>query len=97
MTPITMTPTTYRSILCPARGTTDVLTIVENDLRDPAPGEARIRVLAASVTQDDVAVRVGNRPTLPKLPFVPGYSIIGTVDAVDEGVTAVRPVAHWCA
>jgi NADPH:quinone reductase-like Zn-dependent oxidoreductase len=82
---------TYRSVVCPARGTTDVLTIVENELRDPAAGEARIRVLAASVTQDDVAARVGNRPTLPKLPFVPGYSIIGAVDAVGEGVTSVAP------
>jgi NADPH:quinone reductase-like Zn-dependent oxidoreductase len=82
---------TYRSVVCPARGTTDVLTITENELRDPAPGEARVRVLAASVTQDDVAARVGNRPTLPKLPFVPGYSIIGAVDAVGEGVTSVAP------
>jgi NADPH:quinone reductase-like Zn-dependent oxidoreductase len=88
---------TYRSVVCPARGTTDVLTITENDLQDPAPSEARIRVLSASVTQDDVAARVGNRPTLPKTPFVPGYSIIGTVDAVGEGVTAVQPVAHWYA
>lgn len=28
-----------------------------------------------------MAARVGNRPFLPKLPFVPGYSLIGEVDA----------------
>lgn len=82
---------TYKSIVCPRRGPVDVLTIVENELREPAAGEARVRVLAASVTQDDVAARVGNRPTLPKLPFVPGYSIIGAVEAVGEGVTSVKP------
>jgi NADPH:quinone reductase-like Zn-dependent oxidoreductase len=77
---------TYKSILATRRGTVDALAVVENELRPPSAGEARIRVLAASVTQDDVAVRVGNRPVLPKLPFVPGYSIIGDVDAVGEGV-----------
>ncbi len=79
----------YKSVVATGRGPSDVLEIVENDLRDPAAGEARIRVLAASVTQDDIAARVGNRPFLPRLPFVPGYSIIGLVDAVGEGVTGV--------
>jgi NADPH:quinone reductase-like Zn-dependent oxidoreductase len=79
----------YKSIVVPRRGSPEVLEIVENDLREPAAGEARIKVLAASVTQDDIAVRVGNRPFLPRLPFVPGYSIIGVVDAIGEGVTGV--------
>jgi NADPH:quinone reductase-like Zn-dependent oxidoreductase len=41
------------------------------------------------VCQDDIAARVGNRPFLPKIPFVPGYDILGVVDAVGEGVTNV--------
>jgi len=41
------------------------------------------------VVQDDIAVREGNRPFLAKIPFVPGYAIIGTVDAVGGGVTQV--------
>jgi len=45
--------------------------------------------LATSVCQDDIAARVGNRPFLPKLPFVPGYSILGEVNEVGEGVTQV--------
>jgi NADPH:quinone reductase-like Zn-dependent oxidoreductase len=39
------------------------------------------------VCQDDVAARVGNRPFLPKIPFVPGYAMIGVVDAIGAGVT----------
>lgn len=77
---------TYKSIVATRRGSVDALAVVENELRPPLAGEARIRVLAASVTQDDVATRVGNRPVLPKLPFVPGYSIIGDVEAVGDGV-----------
>ena len=73
---------TYRSVVVTRRGGPEVLQVVENDLRPPSAGEARIRILATPVVQDDIAVRVGNRPFLAKIPFVPGYSIIGEVDAV---------------
>lgn len=79
----------FKSIVVTRRGGPEVLKIVENELRPPAAGEARIKILASPVCQDDVAVRVGNRPFLAKPPFTPGYSILGTVDAVGEGVTGV--------
>jgi len=41
------------------------------------------------VCQDDIAARVGNRPFLPKTPFVPGYSVLGIVEAIGEAVTSV--------
>jgi NADPH:quinone reductase-like Zn-dependent oxidoreductase len=66
-----------------------VIEIVENNLRPPDAGEARIKILASPVVQDDVAVRNGNRPLAAKPPFIPGYSIIGEVDAIGEGVTQV--------
>ena len=74
----------YRSVVVTRRGGPEVLQIVENDLRPPSVGEARIKILATPVCQDDVATRVGNRPFLPKTPFVPGYTMIGVVDAVGE-------------
>jgi NADPH:quinone reductase-like Zn-dependent oxidoreductase len=79
----------YKSVVVTRRGGPDALQIVENDLRAPSAGEARIKILAAPVCQDDIAARVGNRPFLPKIPFVPGYSILGIVDAIGEGVTSV--------
>jgi NADPH:quinone reductase-like Zn-dependent oxidoreductase len=79
----------YRSIVVPKRGGPEVLQIVENDLREPSPGEVRIRILVTPVCQDDVGVRRGNRPFLPKTPLVPGYSILGVVDAIGEGVSTV--------
>lgn len=79
----------YKSVVVTKRGDPEVLRIVENELRVPSTGEVRIKILAASVSQDDVAARVGNRPFLPRLPFVPGYSVIGLVDAVGEGVSGV--------
>ena len=79
----------YKSVIVTRRGSPEVLEIIENDLRPPSAGEARIRILAAGVCQDDIAARIGNRPFLPKIPFVPGYTILGVVDAIGEGVTNV--------
>jgi NADPH:quinone reductase-like Zn-dependent oxidoreductase len=80
---------TYRSVVVIGRGSVDLVQIVENDLRLPSAGEARIRVIATPVCQDDVAARIGNRPFLKRPPFVPGYACIGEVDAVGDGVTSV--------
>ncbi len=80
---------TYKSIVVTRRGGPEVLQVVEKEFREPEAGEARIRVLAAPVCQDDIGARVGNRPSVPKVPFVPGYSILGEVDAVSAGVTKV--------
>jgi NADPH:quinone reductase-like Zn-dependent oxidoreductase len=79
----------YKSIIVTRRGGPEVLQVIDNDLRPPSAGEARIKILVTPVCQDDVAVRIGNRPFLPKTPFVPGYSTLGVVDAIGEGVTSV--------
>ena len=39
----------YHSVVATRLGSPDVLEIVENDLRGPEAGEARIKVLAASM------------------------------------------------
>jgi len=77
----------YRSVIVTKRGGPEVLQVIEEELAPPLPGEAQIRILATPVCQDDVAVRVGNRPFLAKVPFVPGYSILGVVEAIGEDVT----------
>jgi len=77
----------YKSIVVTRRGGPEVLQVVEKDLRPPSHEEVRVRILATPVCRDDIAVRVGNRPFLAKPPFVPGYSILGVVDAIGEGVT----------
>lgn len=79
----------YKSIEVSAHGGPETLQIVDKDLREPAPGEALIRILASPVVQDDIAVRVGNRPWLKEIPFTPGYSIIGDIEALGEGVSSV--------
>ena len=79
----------YKSVVAIDRGGPEMLQVVENDLRFPEEGEARIKIQATPVVQDDVEVRRGNRPWLPKFPFTPGYAILGVVDAVGSEVTRV--------
>ena len=77
----------YKSVVVTKRGGPEVLKIVENDLREPAASEVRIKVLAAGVGRTDINYRHGDSPFSPKVPFVPGYEIMGIVDAVGEGST----------
>ena len=72
----------YKSVIVTKRGGPEVLQVVENDLRLPSVGEARIKILATPVCLPDVEARYGRSPFKPKIPFVPGYAIIGVVDAV---------------
>jgi NADPH:quinone reductase-like Zn-dependent oxidoreductase len=77
----------YKSVVVTKRGGPEVLQVIENDLRPPAAGEARIKVLAAPVCLPDVEARYGRTPFALKTPFVPGYAVVGAVDAIGEGVT----------
>ena len=79
----------YKSIVAAKRGGPEVLQVVENELHAPAAGEVRIKVLATGVGRTDVNYRYGYSPFSPRVPFVPGYEIMGVVEAVGAGVTRV--------
>jgi NADPH:quinone reductase-like Zn-dependent oxidoreductase len=85
----------YRSILVVRNGGPEVMQVVENELRAPRKGEVRIKVLASAVSRPDVNARQGTAlysgtPLGRKTPFVPGYAVIGDVDAVGEDVHETR-------
>lgn len=82
----------YKSIQVSRHGGPEVLQVVEKELRSPAAGEVCINVLAATVSRPDITVRRGEAlytgtPLEQKLPFTPGYAVIGDIDAVGEGVS----------
>lgn len=84
----------YKSVIVTKNGGPEVLQVIENDLRAPLAGEVRIQTLAAAVCRPDITVRTGEAlysgtPLGQKIPFVPGYAIIGVVDAIGEGVSQV--------
>jgi Zn-dependent alcohol dehydrogenase len=85
----------YRTAIVTKGGGLAVLQVIDNDLRAPLAGEASITMVATPMCQDDVASRIGNRPSLPEIPFVRAYSILAVVDAIGEGlprIGLVRPM-----
>jgi len=65
--------------------------ILEQPVPQPGAGEIRVRVLAASVQFTDIILRTGNYVDLKdKAPLTLGYDCVGVVEALGEGVTAVR-------
>jgi NADPH:quinone reductase-like Zn-dependent oxidoreductase len=77
----------FKSVVAIRRGGPEVLQVVENELTEPAAGQVRIKVLATGVGGTDINYRYGRSPFAPKAPFVPGYEVMGVVDAVGPGVT----------
>lgn len=75
-----------RRIIIPRYGGPDVMTVIEEPLPEPGPGEVRVRIVVAGVGYPDVLIREGTYPGGPKPPFTPGYEFIGTVDKLGAGV-----------
>ncbi|WP_179619031.1 NADP-dependent oxidoreductase [Nocardioides cavernae] len=72
-----------------AYGGPDAVRLVEVPVPEPGPGEVRVRVRMTTVNPADVQYRRGDHAAfvpdaLP--PFVGGLELVGTVDAVGEGV-----------
>lgn len=80
----------YKRLIVARRGPPDVLQVIENDLRPPSAPEVRVKILACCVCLPDVQARYGQTPIAPRLPFTPGYAILGDVDAVGEDVNQAR-------
>jgi len=67
------------------------LEVIERELRAPRPDEIRVRVQAASVSLVDVQARQGRGPFQQKASFVPGYAVVGHVDALGDEVAGFAP------
>ena len=76
----------YRAVMLTKKGGPEVLKIVEIPVEALGQGQLRIRVLAAGVGATDLIMLGGNYPFAPKIPFVPGYEVVGVVDAIGAGV-----------
>ena len=77
-------------------GGPEELRLVEEERPEPKRGEVRVRVLAAGVSLPDLLMREGVHPETPRLPFTPGWDLVGVVDEVGDGVAGIeagRPVA----
>lgn len=71
-------------------GGPDALRIVEEECPDPKDGEVRIQVLAAGVSLPDVMMREGIHPETPRLPFTPGWDLVGVVNQLGAAVSGIE-------
>jgi NADPH:quinone reductase-like Zn-dependent oxidoreductase len=71
-------------------GGPDALQVIEEECPMPRNGEVRVRVLAAGVALPDIMAREGIHPETPRLPFTPGWDLVGVVDKIGDGVTGIE-------
>src|SRR5262245_44235943 len=71
-------------------GGPDALQVLEEECPEPKGGEVRVRVLAAGVALPDLMMREGVHPETPRLPFTPGWDLIGVVERLGSGVSGIE-------
>ena len=84
---MTIASTQHVRIVVTHYGGPDELRVVDERAPEPGDGEARVEVLAAGVSLPDVMMREGIHPETPRLPFTPGWDLIGVVDRLGPGVS----------
>lgn len=78
----------YTRILVTRYGGPEVIAVAEQECPAPKPGEVRVKVLAAGVSLPDVLAREGVHPETPRVPYTPGWDLVGTVDQLGQGVSS---------
>ena len=78
----------YKQIIINKFGGPDMMRVIEKEtLPEPAAGEVRVKVLAASATFTDTLVRKGIYYGFKETPpLSPGYDMVGIVDKLGAGM-----------
>lgn len=64
--------------------------VVDRPVREPGPGEVRLRVEACGICHSDALVKEGLWPGL-ELPRTPGHEVAGVIEALGPGVVGWKP------
>jgi NADPH:quinone reductase-like Zn-dependent oxidoreductase len=80
----------HKRVVVTQYGGPEVITIIEEDIPNPNVGEVRVKVLAAGVSLPDLLAREGVHPETPRVPYTPGWDLVGTIDRLGEGVTGFQ-------
>lgn len=85
-------------IVLPGIGEPETLEVRTRELPAPGPGQAVVRVEATGVSFAEQQMRRGKYYDQPSFPFVPGYDLVGTVEAgegVGQRVAALTKTGGW--
>jgi len=72
-------------------GGPEALQVLEEECPEPKRGDVRVRVLAAGVSLADLMMREGMHPETPRVPFTPGWDLVGLVDRLGDRVSGIEP------
>jgi hypothetical protein len=81
----------HRRIIVTHYGGPDAIQVLEEECPEPKEGEVRVKVLAAGVSLPDIMAREGVHPETPRVPFTPGWDLVGVVDRIGDGVSGIEP------
>ncbi len=81
----------YKRVVIGRLGGPEVLELREEKLPEPGLGEVRVRILATGVSYADLLMREGVHPEAPRPPFTPGWDLVGVVDKLGVGASALEP------
>jgi NADPH2:quinone reductase len=70
----------HKRVIVSRYGGPEVLQVIEEECPEPKRGEVRVRVLAAGVSTPDILARQGIHPETPRVPYTPGWDLVGEVD-----------------
>ncbi|PWJ94167.1 NADPH:quinone reductase-like Zn-dependent oxidoreductase [Mesorhizobium loti] len=79
-----------RAVIQNSVGGPDVLVIANQPDPTPKAGEVLVRVKAAGINPVDGSVRAGHYQLLGEPPFILGWDISGTIEALGAGVTGFK-------
>ena len=80
----------HTRIIVTRYGGPDALQVLQEESPEPKRGEVRVRVLAAGVSLPDLMMREGIHPETPRLPFTPGWDLVGIVDRLGEETSGIE-------
>ncbi|WP_022880862.1 NADPH:quinone reductase [Gryllotalpicola ginsengisoli] len=78
-----------RAVVYSEKGPSSVLRVEDRPIPEPAPGEARVKLVRVGVNPTDWKARSGATSAMEFPEVVPGQDGAGVVDAVGSGVTEV--------
>ena len=81
----------YKRIIVTHYGGPDALEAIEEECPVPRRREVRVKVLTAGVSLPDIMAREGIHPETPRVPFTPGWDLVGVVDRLGDDVTGIQP------
>lgn len=80
----------YKRIIVTYYGGPEALQVIEEECPEPKKGEVRVKVLAAGVSLPDIMAREGIHPETPRIPYTPGWDLVGLVERLGDGVSGIE-------